>query len=573
MSRYLITTADESTWKFDRPVLFLGKWCLKEDRRVVWSSLDFSVVDLRSIEQELPGFYQQTQQLHAHLSADLTSALNAFHGLSFSHRFWNVIIGPWLRSFCDNIILRWAYLNRAITNFEIDETYAISDESNQYNHPRNFSEYRDSLKSQSWNQYMYSTMWSMMTSSQLSSPLVSQAIESNSLPRDLTTGGNLVLKKRIILSNTYLPRSSEAILAILLGSRPTRVPHIAAPTATCDPSARSRLIFDGAPVNHLHAIGREIVRDQIPSAYVEGLLALHELTRQLKLPDAPKLIFTSNRHLYDDVFNAWVAQATEHGSRYVIGQHGGHYGLSRFPSLSELHEKDVSDTYLTWGWGNSTKQLPGPCLTTVGRKYRPSAKAKHLLIVCDHLWAHPRSLFHDIPEHAGYLEYVTRCVTRLPTEIGKDVLIRLNHAHAETGSSQIEWWRTHGPTIEVDDGLSDMKNLLRQSRLIVSTSNGTTFLETLNLNIPTLITWNNDFVQLRDEALPYFKQLKEAGIFHDNDQSFVDHVTKHWGDIESWWASDVVQSARLMFCHQFSRIQPHPLLFLRRMLNTVNHTK
>lgn len=34
--RYLITTADERTWKFDRPVLFLGEWCRLYDRRHVW---------------------------------------------------------------------------------------------------------------------------------------------------------------------------------------------------------------------------------------------------------------------------------------------------------------------------------------------------------------------------------------------------------------------------------------------------------------------------------------------------------------------------------------------------------
>lgn len=415
-------------------------------------------------------------------------------------------------------------------------------------------------------------MWNLMTSSQLSAPSASQANKFSPLSRGPITKRNQVLKKRVVLADSYLPRSSEAILTVLLRSRPRRVPRIATPTATFDSSTRSRLIFNGTPVDHLHSICRKLVRDQIPTAYVEGLPALFESVRQLRLPDAPKLIFTSNRHLYDDVFNAWVAQATEHGSTYAIGQHGGHYGLSRFPSSSELHEADISDAYLTWGWKNSKKQLPGPCLMTVGRTYRPSAQAKHLTIVCDQVWSHPRSLFHDISEHAGYLEYVARCVTGLPTKLGKDVLIRLHHAHAETGSSQLEWWQTHAPTIEIDDGLSDMKNLLRKSRLIVITSNSTTLLETLNLNIPTVITWNSSYVQLRPEALPYFQQLKEAEIFHDNDQSFVDHVTKYWDDIESWWTSDAVQSARLMFCNQFSRIQPHPLLFLRRTLNTVNRT-
>lgn len=419
---------------------------------------------------------------------------------------------------------------------------------------------------------MYSKMWILMTNSHLPSHQVVQVNEIDSLPQKPPAGRIRVSKKRAILTNTYLPRLSETALTILMGSRPTKVSRIAPPTATFDSDARFHLSFGVAPIDRLHAVGREIVRDQIPTAYFEGLPELLQSAGRLRLPDTPKLIFTSNRHLYDDVFNTWVAQATARGSTYVIGQHGGHYGLSRFPSFSELHEADISDAYLTWGWKNSMKQLPGPCLTTVGRKTRPSAKAKHLLIVCDHMWKYPRSLFHDISEHADYLEYVARCVTGLPAVIGNDVLIRLNHAHAETGSSQLEWWKIHAPTIKVDDGLGEMRKTTRKSRLVVTTYNGTTFLETLNLNIPTLITWSGSYVQLRPELLPFFERLKEVGIFHDSEKSFIDHVTKYWDDIESWWASDVVQAARLMFCNQYSRIQSHPLLFLRRTLKTVINT-
>jgi hypothetical protein len=39
-SRYLITTADERTWKFDRPVIFLGEWCRIYDRKHIWQGMD-----------------------------------------------------------------------------------------------------------------------------------------------------------------------------------------------------------------------------------------------------------------------------------------------------------------------------------------------------------------------------------------------------------------------------------------------------------------------------------------------------------------------------------------------------
>lgn len=542
----------------------------------MWSQLDYSVLDPSTINDSLGEYFQRTQELYELLLIDFSSALNNFHRCSHAERYWNIIIGPWLRSFCNNLMFRWVYLTSARSSFDIDSTSLTIENKLVGVHPRNFSEYRKCITNNTWSQHIYSLIWNSMeigpdTNLQVETHLRDQfttmppARSFSKLPR--TTS------RRIVLVDPYLPRKSEIALRLLTGSSWLRLPRVDAPLAQNEPVTRATLIFDRPAVNQLHQISRDLVIDQIPSAYVEGFPLLVESTTKLKLSSSPRMIFTANRHLYDDVFNAWVAQATEHGSSYIIGQHGGYYGSSRFRSDAEIHEEQVSDTHLTWGWKDSKKQLPGPCLKTIGKKYRPSTQAKHLLIVCDHIWKHPRSLFHEISENDGYLEYVARCVTGLPSEIREDVLIRLHHAHADTGSSQIEWWKTHAPTIEVDDGLSKLQNVSRNSRLTVATSNSTTFLETLNLNIPTLITWNGSYVQLRREALPYFQKLEEAGIFHGDDQSFVDHVTKYWEDIETWWASDDVQSARLIFCNQFSRIQPHPLLYLRRTLRAVNTTK
>ena len=37
---YLITSANELTWKFDRPVVFLGDWCRLYDRKHIWQDMD-----------------------------------------------------------------------------------------------------------------------------------------------------------------------------------------------------------------------------------------------------------------------------------------------------------------------------------------------------------------------------------------------------------------------------------------------------------------------------------------------------------------------------------------------------
>ena len=45
IGRYLITTADERTWKFDQPAIFLGEWCKLYDRKHIWLKMNAIVAE------------------------------------------------------------------------------------------------------------------------------------------------------------------------------------------------------------------------------------------------------------------------------------------------------------------------------------------------------------------------------------------------------------------------------------------------------------------------------------------------------------------------------------------------
>ena len=57
------------------------------------------------------------------------------------------------------------------------------------------------------------------------------------------------------------------------------------------------------------------------------------------------------------------------------------------------------------------------------------------------------------------------------------------------------------------------KDSISDSRLVVSTYNGTTFLETMALNIPTVIFWNPKHWELRDKAIEDFEDLIKVFVF------------------------------------------------------------
>jgi putative transferase (TIGR04331 family) len=100
----------------------------------------------------------------------------------------------------------------------------------------------------------------------------------------------------------------------------------------------------------------------------------------------------------------------------------------------------------------------------------------------------------------------------------------------------------------------DYYKLLRTAKLVVATYNCTTPVESIAMNIPTIIFWNPAHWELAVSAIPFFNKLRECGVFHTSAESAAQMVSKVWGDVDKWWQSQNVVSAcnefRLWFCRE-----------------------
>ena len=94
--------------------------------------------------------------------------------------------------------------------------------------------------------------------------------------------------------------------------------------------------------------------------------------------------------------------------------------------------------------------------------------------------------------------------------------------------------------------------LLQKSKLCVSTTNTTVFIETLSLNFPTVIFWNSNHSELRDEAIHFFKLLENAEILFHCPMQAAKKVNSISNKIDAWWFSEKVQSAKIKFCKKYS---------------------
>jgi putative transferase (TIGR04331 family) len=590
MKRFLVTTADERTWPTDQPVLFLGEWCRLYDRKAVWGRFDAEVVPYHWDDREkLYQDYQFLLELYEDLLQELARALNEIHEVDHSLRYWRIIAGPWLGYFVQILFDRWTMIERALQQYELIGVKLLQTTQEKVV-PNDMEDFSILMVGDLWNEAIYGQLLRAFTTVAVEDgrddlggchggPSSSGITIPKALPfrsqvrRGLARVASwasqaLVRENEAFFIASYLPIRRDLHLQWQLGQipkiwRPIEVPQVA-------PDSTRRQWYVGATTGQgFEHIARWMIPKHMPTLYLEGYGRLHEKMRDLPWPKTPRLIFTSSSWNADDVFKVWAAEKVEAGVPFVIGQHGGIFGTALF-GFQEDHQVEISDVWLSWGWDNPDNIKIKPCgnLKTIkcAQGWDPNGQA--LLVGLTRV----RYSYHmcSAPVASQWLDYFEdqcRFTVRLPENIRRQLLVRLYYE--DYGCCQKQRWQDRFPDVRLDDGTAPISSLIKRSRLHISTSNTTTFLESLSLNVPTIMFWNPCHWELRDAAAPYFDCLREAGIFHETPESAAAKVAEIWDDVPGWWNQPEIQEARMYFCRRFSRTAENTLDILKNALVAV----
>jgi len=563
LTSYLITTTDRSRWPNSGHLVFIGTFCLPDEPDLLLDKYTFEIADTSFSSDETLYCFHEAEIFHTLSSIRIAQILNDVHCLEKSEKYWAILTGVWLRLFTDLISSRLSTLRKLISTFA--DLRIIGEDSDPINRAAfNTVDFHKLTRNARWNSLVYLDLWDLAQSDFDSASIYGfkpLPIE----PLDISNH-----QSGFVLSATYLPRFQEILLQLRLFSFPRRINVIPAPTENVNKQMRDRLTLDNGHHDKFTQEFFNLICRYMPTVFFEGFNNAANLIPKMKFQLHPRAIFTSNRHLYDDVFNLWAAEATECGTCLVLGQHGGNYGISRFPSYAERHESFIANAYITWGWDAKPDSIPGMIFTTIGFRWKRSKNPSRALIVTDHLWSQPRTAFHDLNESSDYLEHILSLVRSLHPKIQDSLTIRLHNGQSETGSRANNIWREQLPTIDFGRPKDSFKKLVGASKMVIVAHNSTTLPETMSLGIPTLITWTQSWVEIREDAGPIFAKLAEVGIYHEDPVALANHISNIWEDVDGWWNSSEVLKARELFCHHYARSVPMPLRFLHQLLVDVS---
>jgi putative transferase (TIGR04331 family) len=560
---YLVTTADERTWPKEKKIIFLGEWCKRFSRKSEWSNINSKVLKYHWDDRnKLENDFIYLNKIIEDLLELLTNKLNEIHNEIHNKEYWRLIIGPWLGIFTQIVFDRWSSLNQAISNNEIEKTIILKNDVSRFV-PNDINEFMGLLIEDSWNHFIYSEI--IKKEDKINFVYNQEEIKYSKKIKYNTTIKSflkkilqnilIIFQKKndAFLITTYLNPINELKLNFKLKQIPQIRSRVEINYSNIKLERRNWEIINDFD-NDFERVIKSLIPNQIPKIYVEGYSLLKYVANKQNWPYNPKFIFTSNSHYNDDVFNAWTAKKIESGTPLLIGQHGGYYGIGKF-SFIENHEINISTRFLTWGWTeiNSNKITPVGMLKT--KKIKIDYSNNNSLLLVQHI--NPRQSYHLFSSaiSSQWLEYLNdqfQFVEKLPQAIKKEIIVRLHPK--DYGWDSALRWSNKFPTINIDKGKYSIHKQLSKTKIYVSTYNATTFLESISLDIPTVIFWNPNHWELRDSAIPFFSELEEVGIFHRNPESAANHVYVIWEDVVKWWMSDKVRVVLIKFKKNYCNV-------------------
>jgi putative transferase (TIGR04331 family) len=583
--RFLITTEDERSWRFDRPVLFLGEWCCWHDKRKLWEGHDVQVVSSYGWnEGQRARDCAYVNSTYEHLLGEVSSVLNQYHGTNHSTRYWRILLGTWLHRFTTITFNRWQAVQYALNNYKVSGTTVVDTPKEQLV-PVDYIGFAKLFRVGDWDHAIYGRIlseWSDIPcevvandspsrermrkftiepscTNGLKQRLKRYAIKTSAILARLTTR-----KTDALIVSPCLPLKYDFQLRLMVGQVPLPRYTPATPNVKPEMSIRREIKLKNGCLGFEQFI-RTIIPEQIPTCYLEGYPALQAAVKGLHWPKKPKFIFTANSFDTDEVFKVWTAEKVEEGIPYIIGQHGANYGTSEY-APSELHELATTDRYLTWGWKDgSDKQYPAVALSAVALTPGRWDKEGGLLLV-ERGGGHRETPWDETTIFKNYLNEQFEFVNELSQHIKGRLTVRLYAANYFQSWSEKMIWNENCPSVTVNVGGGPLGKLVSQHRLSIYTYDSSGVLESFARKIPAILFWNTEHWPLRETAKPYFDVLRNAGIFHDSPQSAAMKINEIWGNVENWWNSDEVKAARDIFCNRFVRIPNKPMRELKRAL-------
>jgi putative transferase (TIGR04331 family) len=594
----LITTALETTFGVSDNILFLGEWCKKYEHHKILEQRNHETLQFHWDDRaKLAKDYAYLENLHQSLLVSLTRALNRLHGVSYSKRYWQILLDPWLMAYIGTIFDRWECLRIAFDKVKhLDVVFIVNEDS--YRPPYSYNDFvSDVAYSDEWNQHLYQRIIDNRYLNQCSVRKVTGSLGTH-VSQDTLPGRSVFYFVRrfllIPLRNFvgYLNPNTIAFVGasfnryalfrlkfqmgqFLWGDPLDEYRPVCSdsgyPLASVDSSRRSKIVMDLQCSTDFEKFLLKSIIDDIPMCLIEHYEVLRDKVREIAF--RPRVIVTGSAHWSDYFAKMWFAELISSGVQLLILEHGG--SLPPFKELFNF-EADISDLRASWFLPYHPKhvQMPPPKIIARGDSLhaiyqRLTTRKQFCSLIGNECarWVHRAHFYPMASQWSCPFEMSLAFYGQLDDIVKES--FRIKPYPTDLG------WSSHRRFVDLlgSDKVykeRSLKKVFLLSRVIVCSYPETTFSEAMASGVPTILVYPSHLYELNSIALPLLEVLKSAKIVFHNPTDAAHHLNCIWGDPCQWWNAPTTVLAREEFSRQALNLTPNWIVKWVDLLKTLS---
>ncbi len=472
-------------------------------------------------------------------------------GLKHGKQYYEILFGPWLRSFTAVVLDRYMSIKHAKSIYP-NFNFLIINYSECINRSCNSSnEYLEQIKTDQYNNNIFKDLLNELNINYIVKNITIKKDEKNKIEKkitfkDLINKYNRLLvklyKSKFLFYRPYINKVDSIKAQLHLFQIPSF--HIEKilleKDLNCSPELN--LINENSSGNEIERILYKLIYIYMPKSLRINSNYFESKFNEIGFPKAPKLIFTSNSLEADDLFKHYAALKTNEGVKIITHQHGGLYGQGKF-LYNESNDINSSNNFISWGWRIDN-------IITKGFGIKPNKIRKNkihsnvvLLVISGSSRYYNGHL--SVPLSNFYVDYLDDQIKFInqfnALKNGMNLRVRL-YVNDLGWNVKDKILSSCCSSVEFSEPNKSFEKDVESAELVIHGWCSTTYLQTMAMNIPTILWFNNDLFPIRNEAREDFVKLKNNSIFHENLDSLIHFLINN--NIEKWWKSNSIEKIK-----------------------------
>ncbi len=536
----------------------LGQWCTESSSPAIPSPI--------SSNEKLEKYAGYSNDLSNRVISSLGRYLNIYYGIHFSERFWKIALTPFVYQWISSNYFKYLQLEELRQRPEFQAStlafYFLKNDDKKI-HYSNGDRYLELIQADHLTHLEFQRLIAVFIKNvnitYLENPVQKKLAPARSLKLILAGQIDSLISfgGKFYLGNVYgFSRKDKIKLALkrplsLIASLASGVFEKVFTTkwdeipVSLPQTEKNLSAHQFQPQNEFEKYVADFIVENLPLDVLAKIPA-QPWPRRVKAWIA-NLEYENQKSIYQ------VARVVENGGKWLSVQHGGCYG-QLYPFTLSSVEYDLTDHFVSWGWKNhppyrpKTMALPSPMLSKLPT-YKFQGQEKILLVgTFAPLVPFRFDSYMNVANFFEYKKIQINFFKNISPTYQKYLVFRDYFSKQNLFPPMNDFLKAHNIPRSATRATEEAPDC----KLVVIDHCGTTLLQTLAMNVPTIMYWEENICQLSSEALSDFKALMEVGIWHTNEVDAANFINSNYDNIPEWWNSPRTQNAVKTFCQKYA---------------------